>query len=71
MRVGISFRADLPEALELLVGVAASVPGSFQVGPFDDGELLKQTLWIEGADEVEAFDVFMSRLVSREIAFSL
>lgn len=53
-------RSDIPAAVEALLETATAFPGNYFVGPFDDAELLEtRTVYVTGADEVEAAQVLV------------
>lgn len=71
----IRFRIDseghVPDAVQALVETAAQYPANYEVGPFDDRELLADsTVFVSGADEVEAAEVLVSRLLALAVPFT-
>lgn len=64
--------AQLIDAVVVAIDVAAEMGSDhdFNIGPMDDAELTATlTLWLDGADEVEASEVFGQRLIAAGVAF--
>lgn len=64
--------AQLLDAVLVAIDTAAEMGAnhSFSIGPMDDNELRSTlTLWVDGADEVEASEVFGQRLITEGVAF--
>lgn len=71
----IAFRIDgegsIPDALEAMIDTAAAFPGDYEIGPFSDRPLLEtSTIFVSGADEVEAAEALASLMATRTIPFT-
>lgn len=64
--------AQVPDAVAVLIRVAGEAGRDldFSCGPFDDKELAETlTVFVDGADEVEASEVLGQRFITEGVAF--